>query len=298
MLEAAVRAVLQQPEGPLLGVDIAALTQIYAADVGIVSLSGIECATGLVSLTLSFNEIADIGPLAGLTQLEVLNLRSNPVADFAPLAGLTALRELVLDGAVAADVSPLAAAKQLELLDIAWAPIDSLAPLAGLSALRELSAPGGAYLDIEALAALGSLVTLDISNTAVTDLGPLADLASLESLTMNGIDVADLGPLTGLPIRRLYANGALVEDLSPVATFPTPLALELMDNGIVEADALLTADWSVPGPDQDCLDVILTDNPLSAVARGEVLPAFCAASGAYVAADGLLACTGHSCIMP
>lgn len=297
-LEAAVRAVLLQPEGPLLGVDIAALTQIYAADVGIVSLSGIECATGLVSLTLSFNEIADIGPLAGLTQLEDLNLRSDPVADLGPLAGLTALRELVLDGAVASKLGPLAAAKQLELLDIAWAPVESLAPLAGLSALRELVAPGGAYLDVEALAGFGSLVTLDISHTAVADLGPLAGLTSLDWLRMNGTDVVDLGPLTGLPIRHLYANGARIEDLSPVATLPSPRALELMDKAIVEADALLTTDWMVPAPDQPCLEVMLVGNPLSAEALSEVLPAFCAASGAYVTADGLIECAGHSCVIP
>jgi Leucine-rich repeat (LRR) protein len=50
------------------------VTRLTAEAEGIVSLSGIECLTGLVRLELRGNEVSDLGPLAGLEQLEQLDL--------------------------------------------------------------------------------------------------------------------------------------------------------------------------------------------------------------------------------
>ena len=58
---------------------------------GIRDLTGLEHAANLTSLSLGYNLIVDISPLAGLTQLETLSLDHNSIADISPLAGLTQL---------------------------------------------------------------------------------------------------------------------------------------------------------------------------------------------------------------
>lgn len=59
-------------------------------------------------LYLSGNEITDLRPLAGLTNLRGLILDSNQIIDLTPLAGLTNLKHLTLSGNPITDLRPLA----------------------------------------------------------------------------------------------------------------------------------------------------------------------------------------------
>ena len=51
----------------------------------------------LVETQFDRNQISNISPLAGLTNLERLFLRDNQISDITPLAGLTNLHTLSLD---------------------------------------------------------------------------------------------------------------------------------------------------------------------------------------------------------
>ena len=53
-------------------------------------------AWGRKEIELAENEISDLAPLAGLTELQLLSLAGNRVSDLAPLAGLDQLRTLGL----------------------------------------------------------------------------------------------------------------------------------------------------------------------------------------------------------
>ncbi len=81
------------------------LRHLSAWDSGITDLTGLEHAK-LRVLHLGGNNIADVAPLAGLTQLRVLHLEDNNIADVAPLAELTQLRVLHLGHNNIADVAP------------------------------------------------------------------------------------------------------------------------------------------------------------------------------------------------
>jgi CBS domain-containing protein len=72
------------------------------------------------ALSLPGNEITDLSPLAGLTNLEKLVLRFNPISDVTPLKGLT----------------------NLEMLDLSYNKISDLSPLKGLTNLKELDLEG------------------------------------------------------------------------------------------------------------------------------------------------------------
>src|SRR5437868_739184 len=95
-LEAALRAVLQEPAKELTDDHYARVFVLDAVNKGIKDLTGLEKCKNLASLRLSKNQIADVKPLAGLTNLQSLDLAENQIADVKPLAGLTTLQYLEL----------------------------------------------------------------------------------------------------------------------------------------------------------------------------------------------------------
>ena len=77
-------------------------------------------------LDLSNNQITDISPLAGLTNLTnfgLLNLGRNKISDLSPLAGLTNLERLNLSYNQISDLSPLKGLTNLKSLDLSGNPI-------------------------------------------------------------------------------------------------------------------------------------------------------------------------------
>jgi len=74
--------------------DVQELKTLFALDMGIESLDGIECLVNVAMLVLEFNEISDLTPLGNLTNLEELWLSANHIADLGPLTGLANLEVL------------------------------------------------------------------------------------------------------------------------------------------------------------------------------------------------------------
>jgi internalin A len=73
-LEAAVRAALHKPAGGLSASDMESLTKLVARAESIQSLQGLEWATKLTVLDLSWNQLASLTFPGGLTNLETLHL--------------------------------------------------------------------------------------------------------------------------------------------------------------------------------------------------------------------------------
>jgi Leucine-rich repeat (LRR) protein len=115
-LEAAVRDALGQADGDIAAEDAVNLITLDATYRSIAVLDGIECLSGLQALSLDFNQITDIAPLAllGASSLSYLNLRGNQVQDLEPLSQLSALTGLSIDGNQVSDLSPLSALLSLD----------------------------------------------------------------------------------------------------------------------------------------------------------------------------------------
>ena len=94
-------------------------TRLHLAANEITDVSPLEGLTNLEWLNLGYNQITDISSLKGLTNLEELGLWDNEITDVSPLAGLTNLEELALHGNQITDVSPLAGLTKLHTL-ILW----------------------------------------------------------------------------------------------------------------------------------------------------------------------------------
>lgn len=219
-LEANIRARTTLPDtGPIQCSDMQVLTSYGSSNFegnagSIVSLVGLQHATGLTELDLQYNEIADLTPIAGLTDLEIINFDKNHVVDLSPLSSLVNLREIgfwdngpVFDEAIdgITDLGPLASLPNLEILYLSDNNISDLSPLAGLENIRVIYAFRNNLSDLSALANKASLRTVRVgfqrSNFSITDgsvFGTLPNLAWLEVQFSGVTDLAFLGALTGL----------------------------------------------------------------------------------------------------
>ena len=182
-LDRAIREELGLPErAPLTQLVMNQLTRLAASDSQIGDLTGLEHAANLRWVNVHRNNISNLKPLAGLTQLEHLGLWVNPISDLSPLANLTQLRGLDLGGCDILDITPLANLTQLEWLTLPWNHlIEDITPLANLT----------------------QLTRLDLSGNRIVDISPLANLTMLEELRIDNNQIVDYSPLDGLSLTRL-----------------------------------------------------------------------------------------------
>ncbi len=203
-LHSAIAAALGKAAGNAITTDdMANLRQLFAIDVNISDLTGLELATNLTELVLIRNAIKDISPLAKLTNLTSLRLSANTITDISPLAGLTNLTLLWLSDNNISDLSPLTGLTKLESLLVSGNGIEDISLLAGLTNLETLGVRDNNISDISPLAGLTNLETLWLYNNAISDLSPLAGLTNLRFLSLHTNRVLFLSPLvanTGLGV--------------------------------------------------------------------------------------------------
>src|SRR4051812_23787897 len=81
-LEAIVRTVVyakRDTKQPITADDVKNISSIKGTATGVKDLSGLESCTALGSLELSGGEIADLGPLKGLANLQYLAVANNKI---------------------------------------------------------------------------------------------------------------------------------------------------------------------------------------------------------------------------
>jgi len=169
----------------------------------ITDLSPLAGLTNLTDIYFSGDYIADITPLAGLTNLTWLHIFRNQVADITPLAGLTNLETLQFGASQITDITPLAGLTNLTSLDLSWNHITDITPLAGLTNLHALNLRDNQITDITPLAGLvnlgrSNLTRLYLSNNNISDLTPLAGFIWLESLWLDGNPITDFSSVAHL----------------------------------------------------------------------------------------------------
>ena len=203
------------------------------------SLAGLEYATNVSELLVSYNSISDFTPLASLTALSGLSLTGMAISDLTPFAGLTALEWLFINGNAIADLTPLTSLTALRNLNLGSNAIVDLTPLAGLTTLRWLYAGDNAIADLTPLAGLTALWWLNLDDNAIADLTPLASLTALTQLGLNGNAFADVMPLAGLTaLNRLGLGRNPMLDLTSLTSLTSVRALYLHENAISDLTPL------------------------------------------------------------
>ncbi|KQR08618.1 leucine-rich repeat domain-containing protein [Cellulomonas sp. Leaf334] len=190
----------------------------------VTSLAGIERLTSVHEIDLSGQDVADVGPLAALTDLRSLRLTGNArLDDLSALTGLP-LENLGLSSTGVSDLEPLTRTPSLLWVGLAWTRVSDLGPLAASAGLIELDLREAAVTDLSPLAGAASLSKLDVRDNRVADVTPLASLPALDELWIGGNPVTDLRPLLDAPALL----GVDVEGLDPL----TPGIDELRAQGV------------------------------------------------------------------
>ncbi len=146
-----IAAELETPVQGLTPVTLKRLTDLDAADLGIVDLTGLQHCINLTHLSLQDNRITDISPLAGLIDLELLSLNGNPITDASPLKSLKALRCLYLGKTLVSDLSFVHELHALRLLSVVFSKVTTLEEV-------HLAFASGEIARLETLYAFGNML--------------------------------------------------------------------------------------------------------------------------------------------
>ncbi len=240
-LRTAVLQALGKERGENLSAeDMAGLTELVAENV--TDFTGLEFATGLLSLRIPGLRGANISALGHLPDLRSLDMVHWQGGDLGPLRGLESLRSLDLEFAAVEDLSPLSGLVELRRLNLVgrhWIDgctrrgrISNIAPLSGLVRLVDLNLSCNRVADLTPLSAMSKLIVLDVAGNDVDDLSGLENLVGLRKLELAGNPLSDLSPIRGLSkLQTLVLNSAAVSDLSPLAGMTSIVILELANNG-------------------------------------------------------------------
>ena len=229
-LRAAIEAALGKASGaPITVAEMETLTGLEAQNKKIRDLTGLEFATSLTRLDLrSFweptesdrNQISNLVPLSGLTNLTYLDLFGNEITNVSALSGLTNLTHLDLGwNEDITDISALSGLTNLTRLTLLALKITDISALSGLTNLADLDLRQTKIKDISALSGLRRLQLLELDNIKITDISALSGLTNLTRLSLfHSADITDISVLSGLTnLIDLNLTGTNINDISVLA---------------------------------------------------------------------------------
>lgn len=192
-------------------------------------LYGLEYAEDLRYLSLPYQRVTDLSPLAGLTKLVFLNLKDN---EFTSLDGnpmettYKGEKTKQTPGDRITDFTPLKNLKNLEYLDVYGAkPGKTIDALSGLTKLRSLSIWANGVDNINFAKDLNELVLFNAQGNPISDISPLKGAVHMETLNLDAgktnegkAKLEDIGLLKDMPnLTFLNISNQNVSDLSALA---------------------------------------------------------------------------------
>lgn len=186
--------------------------------------------TSISILELQSCNIADLGFVKNLPQLDYLYLQNNNITDISPAADLPNLRGLYLDDNPIADYSPLLKMKNLTDVGVSASENFDIGVFRGMENLTELNINGRGTLamDCSALADLKQLQYLFLTSMGLSDISFVREMTKLTTLGLQNNEITDISPLEGLTnLESLYLERNSITDLSPLQNMKNLSQLDL-----------------------------------------------------------------------
>ncbi len=248
--------------------DLKQLTELETPDNDpskkISNLSGLEHATNLTYLDLSYNKITDLTPISNLTKLEHLDISyndgsvegTNGITDISCLSNLT---KLTYFSSIAnkgiKDYSVVKNFKDLTYLNLSMCDIDNIEFLKDLTSLEKLYLVSNKISNVSPLRKLTSLKKLALGTNEIYSIDCLKDLTNLERFTVENNNLSDVTvvynftSLTHLDVSRNYLTDEAFEELMEKVTADSVIIMPRKE-GTAPTD---------PNPPTN--DDIINDNP-------------------------------------
>ena len=194
--------------------------------------------TQLTEFTLANIHIDDLAPLAELKNLTDLRLNDNYITDISALSELTNLTELRLYNNLVKDISSLEGLTNLTFL-VLHSSTNDISALAGMTKLDKLILHKNYITDITPLAGLTNLTDLRLEDNQISDITPLADLNNLTTLRLYNNQISDITPLRGMTkLLTLELHKNRIQDVSPLTDMTNLKGLYLGGNEITDISPL------------------------------------------------------------
>lgn len=212
------------------------LTEVNIVSSELESVEQLGLSTQLISLRLTFSELADVSWLSGLTKLEHGYFDGNSLTVIPDLSRLKALTRLSLSRNALTDLSPLAPlAARLDDVRVSHNPLADLSQLEWFADARSLSVAGLGLKNLDFLGSCAQLEDIDAGANALVDISALARCTKLQFGYFLGnslVEVADLSPLVELKNLDLSSN-----KITTLAGLPANLFdLRLEDNPLASLE--------------------------------------------------------------
>ena len=165
-------------------------------------LSGLEYATGLKTIDLSYTGVKDVSPIMKLNNLENLDISGMKMDDYSWLSNFSKMKRLDISRTKIQDFSFLNNMPELEKLNVASTSITDFSFLKNMPELEELNVGNTSITDLDFLKNLKNykkLETLCVYDTAVSDLDAISGFVNIRSLYISGCNnIHNFKPLYNL----------------------------------------------------------------------------------------------------
>ncbi len=201
------------------------------------------------SLSITYGELEDIGPLATLEHIEFLTLRNNKISDLSPLSQMKKIKMLDLNSNYIKDIKPLFTVKSLRTLTVANNQISN-AGLEGVHQLKNLKTfeiSNNGLSNVEHINGMNKLIELGLSKNELVDLTPLSKLSGLQKLNLEENYISDITPLsqlTGLYDLKLGSNE--IRDVRPVQELGKRMYIDIQRQKIFLDDVEKDKEVKIP----------------------------------------------------
>ena len=207
-------------EEPIVEEDVLKISTIKGRGLKIKNLTGLEKCRALASLELPENEIADIGALKGLKNIQLLDLANNKIADLTPIKEMIALQYINIEHNQVQSLEPLRGLERLAALYAADNQIGDISPVVKLPKLASLYLDDNKLTSVEGVNQIPWLTSLGLRRNQIRDIKPLVGLKNLTNfLFLEGNQISDFNPLIEMckadlegdkrfaPFVRIYLKG-------------------------------------------------------------------------------------------
>jgi len=184
-LDAAIRAALQKPFGPLTEQDLLSLTTLNARSRNVRSLVGLEAARNLVSLDLQINRLTNVSLLSVLTNLSTLDLSVNPLTNLSFPSALTNLTSLILESCALTNLTLPATLTGLTNLDVEGNDLASFNLPSNLTSLVSLDLGFNLFTNFFLPSGLTNLSTFYFAGNPLTSFALPPGLAAMTELNVS-----------------------------------------------------------------------------------------------------------------